>query len=44
VTSTLSQHGEKNIDAYNAKGLKEQIMTFQKSRKTKNVKKFNITF
>jgi hypothetical protein len=33
-----------NIDAYNVKGLKGQIMSFQQSRKPKNIKKLHIFF
>jgi hypothetical protein len=33
-----------NFDGYNVKGLKGQIMTFQESRKTKNMNKLDITF
>jgi hypothetical protein len=29
-----------HIDGYNVKGLEGQIMTFQESRKTKNIKKW----
>jgi hypothetical protein len=33
-----------DIDAYNIKELKGQIMTFRESRKTKSIKKLDITF
>jgi hypothetical protein len=33
-----------NIDAYNVKGLKGQIMNLQESRKTKNIKRIGHNF
>jgi hypothetical protein len=34
----LENFSNRHIDSYNVKGLKGQIMTFQESRKTKNIK------
>jgi hypothetical protein len=37
-------HALGQIDGYNIKGLKGQIMTFQENRKTKNIKKLDTIF
>jgi hypothetical protein len=43
-SNKLAYLGLKHINGYNVKGLQGQIMTFEESRKTKNIKKGDITF